>query len=48
VRTPEDGIEFHDEFTCPKCRDGVYMDWPPEEYAAFIAAAREPATRTLG
>jgi len=21
---------WYDEFSCPHCRDGVYMDWPPE------------------
>jgi ribosomal protein S27AE len=24
---PEDNI-WYDEFMCPICRDGVYMDWP--------------------
>lgn len=28
---PEDKI-WHDEFVCPVCKDGVYMDWPKEEY----------------
>jgi ribosomal protein S27AE len=26
-RTPEDNI-WHDEWMCPVCKDGVYMDWP--------------------
>lgn len=21
---------WYDEFTCPLCRDGVYMDWPKD------------------
>ena len=25
--TPEEEI-WHDEFTCPVCRGGIYMDWP--------------------
>lgn len=20
---------WHDEWTCPTCRDGIYLDWPP-------------------
>lgn len=30
-RTPEDKI-WHDEWMCPDCRDGVYMDWPPGKH----------------
>jgi hypothetical protein len=21
---------WHDEFTCPQCRDGIYLDLPPQ------------------
>mgnify|MGYP005842987529 CR=1 FL=1 len=24
---PEDEI-WHDEFICPECRDGIWLDWP--------------------
>ncbi len=24
---PEDQI-WHDEWTCPKCQDGIWLDWP--------------------
>lgn len=23
---------WHDEWTCPECRDGLHMDWPPEQF----------------
>ncbi|PWV97402.1 hypothetical protein DFQ01_12145 [Paenibacillus cellulosilyticus] len=26
---------WHDEFTCPKCRDGIYMDWPESHRQAI-------------
>jgi len=27
--TPIDKV-WHDEFICPVCLDGIYMDWPKE------------------
>lgn len=27
----EDEI-WHDEWTCPKCEDGIYLDWPEEAF----------------
>jgi len=29
--TPENEM-WYDEFICPKCQDGIYMDWPEEKY----------------
>jgi uncharacterized protein with PIN domain len=44
-------IVMHDEWTCPVCRDGVYMDWPAEELESFRETLRatleEPVTRQL-
>ncbi|MGI6649589.1 MAG: hypothetical protein ACOX5W_11235 [Bacillota bacterium] len=27
---------WHDEFICPSCRDGIYMDWPESEIKSII------------
>jgi hypothetical protein len=26
---------WHDEWECPQCRDGLYMDWPASEGAVW-------------
>ncbi len=28
---PPDEV-WHDEWTCPKCQDGIFMDWPEGAY----------------
>lgn len=28
---------WHDEFICPKCQDGIFMDWPKTMDADFQA-----------
>ncbi len=28
---PDDEV-WHDEWICPVCRDGLYMDWPESEF----------------
>lgn len=30
---------WYDEWVCPKCQNGIFMDWPPEEVARLTAAA---------
>ena len=32
--TPTEDV-WHDEFECPKCRDGIFMDWPVKELERF-------------
>lgn len=34
---------WHDEWECPLCRDGVYLDWPSEKIAELKRIA-ETAT----
>lgn len=36
---------WHDEFMCPSCRDGTYMDWPDSEWQDIEEAIQ---TRTKG
>ncbi len=33
-KTHWDDICF-DEFTCPKCKNGCHLDWPPEDIQTF-------------
>ena len=37
---PEEEI-WHDEFICPACNDGIFMDWPEKEYERLKEVARE-------
>jgi len=34
---------WHDEWECPRCDDGVYIDWPESAIEALKAAGREGA-----
>ncbi|GAB6275063.1 MAG: hypothetical protein STSR0004_19280 [Peptococcaceae bacterium] len=36
---------WHDEFMCPSCRDGTYMDWPDSEWQEIEEVIQ---TRTKG
>lgn len=31
---------WHDEFACPKCRNGIYMDWP-ESHVNYIKGVED-------
>lgn len=32
---------WHDEWECPRCDDGVYLDWPESAIEALKAVGRE-------
>jgi uncharacterized protein with PIN domain len=34
---------WHDEFMCPSCRDGTYMDWPDSEWQEIEEAIQTRA-----
>ena len=33
---------WHDEWQCPQCRDGIYMDWPKECREELLKSAQDP------
>lgn len=45
-----EGETWHDEFICPRCLGGIYMDWPESEMEEFqkrIRAARTEPSRPI-
>ncbi|MEQ8226351.1 MAG: hypothetical protein ABRQ37_28805 [Candidatus Eremiobacterota bacterium] len=38
--TPEEEI-WYDEFICPKCLDGIYMDWPESEWKNYELSQKD-------
>lgn len=34
--TPQDEV-WHDEWACPTCRDGVYLDWPEGKWEVLTS-----------
>lgn len=38
---------WNDEFICPECEDGVYMDWPDSMYEEMKRRAQEESDEAL-
>lgn len=36
-----ESLIWYDEFICPKCRGGVYMDWPESKFKEMEEARNE-------